>query len=60
MGIMASDKELEIELKAIAKERSRAIRETMKLLKARGVHVDRKVIAESVSLVMMQQRFGSA
>jgi hypothetical protein len=52
------DSKLEAELKAITKERSRAIRETMALLQAKGVRIDRKRVAACVSNIMTAQRLG--
>ena len=46
--------------KQIRKDRSRAIRETMARLKAEGVRIDRKLVAEIVSDIRMHARFGYA
>lgn len=52
------NKKLEAELRAITKERSRVIRETMALLKAQGVRIDRELVALCVSRLMTAQQFG--
>ena len=54
------DKKLKAELKGITRDRSRAIRETMALLKAEGVRIDRKLVARIVSEIRMHARFGYA
>jgi hypothetical protein len=51
---------LEPEFKQVRKDRARAIRETMARLKAEGVRIDRKLVAEIVSDIRMHAQFGYA
>ena len=51
---------LAAELKAITRERKRAIRETMALLKVEGLRIPRGVIAAAVGNIMTAQRLGYA
>jgi hypothetical protein len=51
---------LEPEFEQIRRDQSRAVRETMKLLKAEGVRIERKLVAQIVSDIRMHARFGYA